>query len=122
MATFLACLFELHAASKYLQTTAARCFFGAGTQLRRLGLYSCNVERQKAEAALILAGAPNARLALHNVSSGRLLTCRVDSEGAAEAASAAHAAAFAALCLGLCQELPLFEMPRVYATMKDLDL
>lgn len=57
----------------------------AGIQLRRLGLYSCNVERQKVEAALILAGAPNARLALHN-------------------------------------ELPLFEMPRVYATMKNLDL
>lgn len=42
-------------------------FGGAGKQLKRLGLFGCNVERQKVEAALILAGATNARLSLHNV-------------------------------------------------------
>ncbi|CDI73925.1 Leucine-rich repeat protein 11, LRR11, related [Eimeria praecox] len=56
-----------------------------GKQLKRLGLFGCNVERQKVEAALILAGATNARLSLHN-------------------------------------EMALFEMPRVYSTMKDLDI
>ncbi|KAL8428945.1 hypothetical protein Efla_000985 [Eimeria flavescens] len=57
----------------------------AGKQLKRLGLYACNVERQKVEAALLASGATNARLFLHN-------------------------------------EMALFEMPRVYSTMKDLDI
>ncbi|CDJ37516.1 hypothetical protein, conserved [Eimeria tenella] len=71
------------------RVTSAFCDSGftvaSGKQLRRLGLFGCNVERQRVEAALVLAGATNARLSLHN-------------------------------------EMALFEMPRVYATMKDLDI
>ncbi|CDI77939.1 hypothetical protein, conserved [Eimeria acervulina] len=66
-------------------TGAAAGDFFPWKQLKRLGLFGCNVERQKVEAALILAGATNARLSLHN-------------------------------------EMALFEMPRVYATMKGLDI
>ncbi|CDJ36180.1 Chromosome II, complete genome, related [Eimeria mitis] len=71
------------------RVTSAFCdahfIVASGKQLKRLGLFGCNVERQRVEAALIVAGATNARLSLHN-------------------------------------EMALFEMPRVYATMKGLDI
>ncbi|PFH34267.1 leucine rich repeat-containing protein [Besnoitia besnoiti] len=56
-----------------------------GMALRRLGLFGCNVERQRVEDALRDAGASRAQLCLHH-------------------------------------ELPMFDLPCIYANMSDLDL